>query len=374
MIKRYYQNLQQYLQPNKVLVLYGPRRVGKTTLLNLYLDSSPLKYKLVNGDDLLVQQTLSSQSIDQIKKFVEGYELLAVDEAQRIPNIGLGLKILVDHVPNIKVIATGSSSFDLSNKIGEPLTGRTITLKLYPIAQIELLNQYNHYELKTKKDDYLIYGSYPEVLTAPTTEKKIFYLREITDSYLLRDILEMEEVKGSKVLLDLLKLLAFQVGNEVSLAELGSNLMIDAKTVGRYLDLLEKSFIIVNIRGYSRNLRKEVTKKSKYYFYDNGIRNAIISNFNSLDLRDDIGKLWENFLVSERIKKQAYKNIFANNYFWRTWDQKEVDLVEEREGKIFGYEFKYSPNRKKLPKEFLDTYPNASLEIISQDNYLDFIT
>ncbi|MDO8638588.1 MAG: ATP-binding protein [Candidatus Daviesbacteria bacterium] len=374
MIKRFYQNLQQYLQPNKVLVLYGPRRVGKTTLLNLSLSSTFLKYKLVSGDDLSVQQILSSQSIDQIKKFAEGYELLAVDEAQRIPNIGLGLKILVDHVPNIKVIATGSSSFDLSNKIGEPLTGRTVTLKLYPIAQIELLNQYNHYELKTKKDDYLIYGSYPEVLTAPTIEKKIFYLREIADSYLLRDILEMEEVKGSKVLFDLLKLLAFQVGNEVSLAELGSNLMIDAKTVGRYLDLLEKSFIIINIRGYSRNLRKEVTKKSKYYFYDNGIRNAIISNFNSLDLRDDVGKLWENFLVIERLKKQAYKNIFANNYFWRTWDQKEVDLVEEREGKIFGYEFKYSPDRRKLPKEFLDTYSNASLEIISQDNYLDFIT
>lgn len=374
MIKRFYQNLQSYLQPNKVLVLYGPRRVGKTTLLNLYLDSTPLKYKLVSGDDLSVQQALGSQSIEQIKKFVEGYELLAIDEAQRVPGIGLGLKILVDHVPNIKVIATGSSSFDLSNKVGEPLTGRTITLKLYPIAQLELLDQYNQYELKTQKSDYLIYGSYPEILTASTTESKIFYLREIADAYLLRDILEMEAVKGSKVLLDLLRLLAFQVGNEVSLAELASNLMIDAKTVGRYLDLLEKSFIIINIRGFSRNLRKEVTKKSKYYFYDNGVRNAIISNFNSLDLRDDIGKLWENFLVSERLKKQAYKNIFANNYFWRTWDQKEVDFVEEREGKIFGYEFKYSPNKKRLPKEFLDTYPNATLEIISQDNYLDFIT
>lgn len=374
MIKRFYQNLQSYLQPNKVLVLYGPRRVGKTTLLNLYLDSTPLKYKLVSGDDLSVQQALGSQSIEQIKKFVEGYELLAIDEAQRVPGIGLGLKILVDHVPNIKVIATGSSSFDLSNKVGEPLTGRTITLKLYPIAQLELLDQYNQYELKTQKSDYLIYGSHPEILTASTTESKIFYLREIADAYLLRDILEMEAVKGSKVLLDLLRLLAFQVGNEVSLAELASNLMIDAKTVGRYLDLLEKSFIIINIRGFSRNLRKEVTKKSKYYFYDNGVRNAIISNFNSLDLRDDIGKLWENFLVSERLKKQAYKNIFANNYFWRTWDQKEVDFVEEREGKIFGYEFKYSPNKKRLPKEFLDTYPNATLEIISQDNYLDFIT
>ena len=271
------------------------------------------------------------------------------------------------------MIATGSASFDLSNKVGEPLTDRNTTLHLFPVSQLELAKQYNNYELSQKKEEYLIYGSYPKGLTTETYEEKGIYLRSLVNAYLLKDILALENVKGSKILLDLLRLLAFQVGNEVSLSELAQNLPIDPKTVARYLDLLEKTFVIINIRGYSQNLRKEISSKSKYYFYDNGMRNAVIANFNPLNLRNDAGQLWENFLVVERLKKQAYQSMVVNNYFWRTWDQKEVDFVEEREGNLFGYEFKYSPTKKGSPKDFLAAYPNASYTTITPDNYLDFI-
>ena len=375
MITRVYDDLTPYLQANRVLVLYGARRTGKTVLLNQFLNKTTLKYLLVTGEDASVQEVFTSQSVDMIRRFAEGYDLIAIDEAQHIPRVGTGLKILVDHIPGIKVIATGSASFDLANKIGEPLTGRQRRLFLYPIAQLELQKDLNNYELKQKKEEYLIYGTYPEVLTKLTLGEKENYLRELVNSYLLKDILELENVKGAKVLMDLLRLLAFQVGNEVSHTELGSNLGIDAKTVTRYLDLLEKGFIIINLRGFSRNLRKEISKKGKYYFYDNGIRNAIISNLNSLSLRDDVGSLWENFLFIERLKKQAYTQIHANNYFWRTWDGKEIDFVEERDGKLLGYEFKWSTKKiASAPKDWLTTYSNATFEVITPNNYLDFIT
>jgi hypothetical protein len=274
MIKRIYDDLAPFLQPNRVLVLQGPRRTGKTVLLNQFLNKTPLKYRLETGEDASVQEILSSQRVDMIRRFAEGYELIAIDEAQHIPHVGKGLKILVDHVPGIKVIATGSASFDLANKIGEPLTGRQRKLFLYPVSQLELLKDMNKYDLEQKQDEYLLYGAYPEVLTKQTLREKEEYLKELVNSYLLKDILDLENVKGAKILLDLLRLIAFQIGNEVSHTELGSNLGIDAKTVARYLDLLEKGFIVINLRGFSRNLRKEISKKSKYYFYDNGIRNA----------------------------------------------------------------------------------------------------
>lgn len=373
MILRIYQDLGKYIRPNKVLVIYGPRRVGKTVLLTSFLRGSKLKYKLVNGDDLSVQEVFSSQSIDSLRRFTEGYELVAIDEAQNIENIGLGLKILVDNIPGIKVIATGSASFELANKVGEPLTGRQTTLQLYPIAQLELLKEFNRHELKEKLEDYLIYGSYPEVLTFKTLDQKGSYLKELVNSYLLKDILALEQVKGPKVLLDLLRLIAFQVGSQVSFNELSLSLGIDVKTVARYLDLLEKSFVLINLRGFSRNLRSEIKEKSKYYFYDTGIRNAIIANFNPLNIRDDVGKLWENFLVVERIKKQSYQKLYSNNYFWRTWEQKELDFIEEREGKLFGYEFKYSSEKNKSSKEFLKSYKAAEFKVITKENYLDFI-
>ena len=375
MLPRFYDNLSSYLKPNKVLFILGSRQAGKTTLLKKFLSENKdkFRYKLDSGDDINLHAVLGSSDFKKIIEYAKGYDLIAIDEAQKIKGIGQGLKILVDQVPNLKAIVTGSSSFELAGQIGEPLTGRKITLALYPLSQIEMGNIYNDYELKSRLDDYLIYGAYPDVLTNEFINDKKRILEELVGSYLLKDILELEKVKSSKLLLDLLRLLAFQIGSEVSLSELGKQLGIDGKTVARYLDLFEKSFVIINIRGFSRNLRKEITRKSKYYFLDNGIRNAIIANFNPLEIRDDIGKLWENFLVVERIKKQSYHQIYANNYFWRTWNQKEIDWVEERDGKLFGYEFKWKSKPLKAATAWSENYPDASLEIIDKENYLEFV-
>jgi len=372
-IPRFYANLNKYLEPNKVLVIYGARQVGKTTLLQDYLAKTRFKYKIDSGDNIKIQQVLGSRDFKQILDYVSGYKLIAIDEAQRIPNVGLGLKIIVDQAPQIRVIATGSSSFGLSGQVGEPLTGRKITLTLFPIAQIELSKLRNRYELKENLPEYLVFGCYPSVITAKSRQKKIAILEEIINAYLLKDVLELERVKGSKILINLLRLLAFQIGSEVSLTELGMKLGIDYKTVARYINLLEKAFVLYTVFGFSRNLRKEITKKNKYYFYDNGIRNAIISNFNDLEVRDDIGKLWENFLVTERLKIQKYQGIYANNYFWRTWEHQEIDWLEEREGEIYAYEFKWKSGQAKAPDEFIKSYPGAIFQTINQGNYLDFL-
>jgi len=373
LLPRYFENLNQFLLSKKVLVIYGPRQVGKTTLLKKFLKKQKLRYKLVTGDDLSVQEILSSQRLKQLSEFCAGYQLLVIDEAQKIPNIGINLKLIVDNIPDLKLIVTGSSSFDLSGQIGEPLTGRKITLTLYPLSQLELIKINNPYELKEKLSDFLIFGSYPEVITSISKGEKIEVLNELVNSYLLKDILELEKVKGAKILVELLRLLAFQVGSEVSYNEIANTLNIDVKTVARYLDLFEKSFILYNLRGFSRNLRGEVNKKSKYYFFDNGVRNALILNFNSLDKRNDVGALWENFLVMERLKKQAYKRIYANNYFWRTWEKKEVDWIEEKGGKLFAFEFKFTKPKKTHLLDFKKTYPKAITKIINKENYLDFL-
>jgi len=373
-LPRIYDDLEKHLAPNRVLVLYGPRQVGKTTILQSYLATTKWKYRLEVGDDIHAQEIIGSKDLRWLTEFTEGYNLIAIDEAQRIPNIGLGLKILVDNIPGIRVIVTGSSSFELSGQVGEPLTGRKKTLILYPLSQYELRSQHSAYDLKRDLENFLIFGSYPEVLTARKRSDKIAVIMEIVGSYLLKDILELDRVKSSKVLLDLLRLLAFQIGKEVSLRELAAQLGIDYKTVARYIDLLEKSFVLYNLRGYSRNLRKEITKKSKYYFYDNGIRNGIISNFNVLPRRGDIGPLWENFLVSERAKLQAYKPIRSNNYFWRTWDHKEIDFIEEREGMLYGFEFKWGAKKVTAPRDWLEAYPESVFTVIDREGYLDFIS
>lgn len=374
MIPRIYDELNKLLKSQRVLVIYGPRRVGKTTVLLNYLKRTTFKYKLDSGDNIRTQQVLSSQDFSQILPYAEGYQLLAIDEAQQILNIGMGLKIIVDQIPGMRVIATGSSSFDLAHQVGEPLTGRKNTIILYPISQLELLRVFNRYELKEKLEEYLIFGSFPEVVTAKYQNEKIKILQEIVDSYLLKDILTLEKVKGSKVILDLLKLLAFQIGSEVSLNELATQLGIDVKTVGRYLDLLEKTFVIIRLGGLRRNLRGEVTSKSKYLFLDNGIRNAVISQFNRLEDRNDIGQLWENFIIMERLKKRSYKGLYANSYFWRTYSGAEIDLIEERDGKFFGYECKWSKKTTRAPKEWTTTYKEADFKVINPDNYLNFIT
>lgn len=372
-ILRFYQDLDKYLKPGKVLIIYGPRQVGKTTLLNDFLAQTKLKYRLDSGENIRIQEVFASNDSAKILEYVKNYELIAIDEAQKIKNIGQGLKIIIDQIPDIKIIATGSSSFELAGQIGEPLTGRKNTVTLFPIAQIELKKIFNDFDLKQKLEEFLVYGCYPETIAAESVDEKKKIITEIANSYLLKDILELDKIKNSKIILDLLRLLAFQVGNEVSFSELGKQLGIDYKTVARYLDILEKSFVIYNLRGFSRNLRKEITKKSKYYFYDTGVRNAIVSNFNPLELRDDIGKLWENFMVMERLKKQSYTTIYANNYFWRTWDGKEIDFIEEREGKLYGYEFKWNDVVKYAPKEWSKNYPNSLFEVINKVNYLEFI-
>ena len=373
MIERFYKNIDKLLKPNRALIIYGPRRIGKTTLLNNYLNKIRYKYLLDTGDNVETRQIFGLPDFEKIIDYAAKYELIAIDEAQLIPNIGSGLKILVDQVPNIKVIATGSSSFDLANQVGEPLTGRKITINLYPLLQSELLTIFNKYELKKNLSDFLIFGSYPEVITAKIRTEKIAIIKEIVTSYLLKDILSFERIKSSKVLLDLIKLLAFQIGSEVSFNELATQLSVNARTVTRYIDLLEKSFIIVNLGSFSRNLRKEVTRKNKYYFLDNGIRNGVIDQFNDLDKRDDIGKLWENFIVMERIKMLDYKKIYGHLYFWRTYEQKEIDIVEERDGKLAGYEIKWKKDKVKPPKDWLATYKNAEYKVINQDNYLDYV-
>ncbi|HDO06209.1 MAG TPA: ATP-binding protein, partial [Bacteroidetes bacterium] len=338
-IYRIYQDLSSYLKPNKALIILGPRQVGKTTLMEDFLSTTRLKVKKTTGDNITIHQSLGSQSLKEIAAFCEGYDIIAIDEAQKISHIGIGMKLMVDHIPGIQIIAIGSSSFELAGQTGEPLTGRKTTRMLYPVAQMEMLHHFNRYELTEKLDEFLIYGSYPAVITAETVTEKKNILRELTGSYLFKDILEFERIKSPQLLIDLLRLLAFQVGSEVSINELSQSLKIDNKTVKRYIELLEKAFIIFTLRGFSKNLRKEISKKAKYYFYDTGIRNTVIANFNSLNMRNDKGQLWENFLVMERIKKQAYTPVYANNFFWRTWSGKEVDFVEEREGKLFGYEF-----------------------------------
>jgi len=356
-----------------VTVVYGPRRVGKTTLIKNFLAKTKLRAKFDSGDNLEIRNIFSSQSFSVIDKYTEGYDLLVIDEAQRIPNIGFGLKILVDNNPKIKVVITGSASLDLSYKIGEPLVGRKYTYKLYPLWVEELAGNKSSFELSQEKGERMIFGSYPEVINAKSDKEKVKILEENISAYLFKEIVEIEHIGNTKILLDLLKLIAFQVGNEVSLTELGNALDIDKKTVARYLNLFEQSFILYNLRGFSLNLRKEITKKSKYYFWDNGIRNAVIKNFNDLSTRNDIGALWENYLVSERLKKQEYGRIYANNYFWRTWSGQEIDWVEEREGKLFGFEFKWKNKTTKVPILWKSTYSNASFQVVNEENYLEFI-
>lgn len=372
-ISRNYEFDSDYFKAGKVNLLYGPRRVGKTALIKKLLAEIKGKVFSGDGDDIQLRSLLSSEDKTRILSAMQDYDYIFIDEAQRISKIGWGLKILVDNLPNSVIIASGSSSFQLSSQVGSPLTGRSITKMLFPISIIELKKQFGGMEIYQNLENYLLFGMYPEVISFKNNKDKILYLHELRNSYLLKDILELENIRNADKLFDLLKLLSYQIGNEVSLSELGNALELAKQTVQRYLDLLEKAFIIKKIGGYSSNLRKEVTKTSRYYFFDNGVRNAIINNFNSIDQRNDIGMLWENFMVMERMKKQQYQNMFSNNYFWRTYDQKEVDFVEEREGKLYGFEFKWNPKKIKIQKEWLSTYSNASFEVINRDNFLEWL-
>ena len=343
-------------------------------MLNELLKQSDFTYKLESGDNFRVKEILNSQDFELISEYVEGIDIIAIDEAQQIKNIGKGLKIIIDQHPEIKIIATGSSSFDLSQKIGEPLTGRKKTIKLFPFSQGELLNHYNTFELKSKLNEFLIYGSYPEVVLAKNKTEKKELLEELVDSYLFKDILALENLRNPSVLKNLLKMLSFQVGNLVSINELSTQLRVDNKTILRYLDLLEKTFVIFKLNAFSSNPRKEISKKSKYYFLDNGIRNGIISQYAPLDLRNDIGQLWENFVISELYKVNSYKRRFWKLFFWRNYHGQEIDLVIEDEGKINCIEVKWTKSKYKIPNDFLNKYGEVDLETINNKNYIKFLT
>ena len=372
--QKHIENLRELITPGKVVVIYGARRVGKTTLLKKYLEGEDVaKVLFVNGDDIVVRQYLESQSINKLQDFVGNHSILVVDEAQHIEKIGLNLKIIVDHMPYLKIIATGSSSFDLAKDVGEPLTGRKFVLTLFPLAQMEISKIEKRHETEANLESRLIYGSYPEIVTIRNNARREEYLREIISSYLFKDILELEGIRHSNKLVRLLQLLAFQIGSEVSITELGKQLGMSKNTVDRYLDLLEKVFVIYRHMGFSRNLRNEITKNYRFYFFDNGIRNALIGNFNPLAIRNDIGELWENYLITERFKKQEYLRQATNTYFWRTYDRKEIDLVEEKKGKLSGYEIKWKNIPVKIPKDWQANYTGAGFEVIHRENYLEFI-
>ncbi|RII28022.1 MAG: AAA family ATPase [Geobacter sp.] len=373
-IQKHLENLKRALLPGKAVIIYGARRTGKTTLVKRFLQDIDEPYLLVSGEDITVQSYLSSQSIEKLSAFVGANRLLVVDEAQKVPGIGNNLKLIVDHIPGIRIIATGSSSFDLARAVGEPLTGRKTTLRLYPLSQLEIGQIEQRHQTDANLESRLIYGSYPEVVLTNDNRARAQYLKEMVASYLYKDVLELDGVRHSAKISRLLQLMAFQVGKEVSYTELGSSLGMSKNTIERYLDLLEKAFVIQKLAGFSRNLRSEITKNSRYYFLDNGVRNALINNFNVLELRNDSGELWENYLVIERLKRQEYLLEQANNYFWRTYTQKEIDLVEEREGKLFGYEMKWGAAQAKPPKEWLEAYPNASWQLINRQNYMELIT
>jgi len=358
---------------NKIQIIYGARQVGKTTLVQSILKELNYKYLEVNADEKLYNEILASRDYDKLKLLIAGYDLLFIDEAQRIENIGINLKILYDRFPYLKIIVTGSSSLEISNRMHEPLTGRRWTYKLYPVSFVELSKYYNVIELNNRLEEFLIYGMYPEIFSLDNVKDKEHYLRLLTSSYLYKDVLEITAIKHSSKLDDLLRLLAFQVGSQVSLNELGRSLNMSKDTVNNYIDLLEKSFVVFRLKGYSKNLRKEVSKMDKIYFYDLGVRNAVINNFNNLKYRDDIGKLWENFLLAERMKNLHYALEFPNQYFWRTYSGAELDYVEEHQGRLYGYEFKWGDKRAKVPDTWESTYPDAAYKCINLQNYQEFL-
>ena len=367
--------LERSASSTRVVVVYGPRRAGKTTLVREYRRRHDPDALLVSGEDVTVREYLESQSLAKLQAFVGRRRTLIVDEAQHVRAIGLNLKLLADHVDGLRIIATGSSSFDLAQQTGEPLTGRKRTLLLLPLAQLELQDIETAHETRSQLEMRLIYGSYPEVVLMASTADRESYLRELIAAYLFRDILQLEGVRHADKLLRLLQAIAFQIGGEVSVTELGTQLGMSRNTVDRYLDLLEKSYVIYGRLGFSRNLRKEIAKSRRYYFYDNGIRNGVINNFNPVGLRDDVGALWENYVMVERLKRNLYTGRHVASYFWRTYDRQEIDLVEERGGRLNGVEMKWSPpSRIRVPRAWTQAYPASSFRVIDRENYLDFIT
>ena len=365
--------IEKQLFQGKVIVIYGPRRVGKTTLSKQLLQSHE-RSRYINCELLENKIALETTNSSALKSFLGNYRLIVLDEAQHIGDIGRILKIISDTFPEIQIIATGSSSFELGNRISEPLTGRSREYLLYPFSLNELLMTKDKISVSADLEWTMRFGLYPEVYGKPEHEA-IEELSQISSNYLYKDILQFEMIKRPNLLLNLLNALALQLGSEVSLNELSRMLGETIPTIQRYIELLEKAFVIFRLRSFSRNLRKEIAKGQKVYFYDLGIRNALIRNFNPLSLRNDVGGLWENWCIVERMKLNMNRRRFVNSWFWRTYDQKEVDYIEEEGGRMIAVEFKYKPDQKqKMVREFMDTYPGTTFMTVSRENYWDFIS
>lgn len=367
------QKIEARLTAGKAILLFGSRRVGKTVLIGEILKNYSGRKLVLNGEDSTTLVLLADRSIANYRNLLNNIDLLVIDEAQNIPEIGKILKLIVDEIPEIRVIASGSSSFDLLNKTGEPLTGRSYSFLLFPVSQGELSITENKLETLQNLETRLVYGSFPEVISSTDNSLRKEYLTDLVSAYLFKDLLSLEGIRNAGRLRDLLRLLAYQTGNEVALTELGSQLGLSKNTVEKYLDLLSKVFIIHRLGGYSSNLRKEITKNSKWYFYDNGIRNALIGNFNPLSIRQDTGQLWENYLISERIKKKHYRSELTGFYFWRTYDGQEIDLIETDAGFVRSFEIKWKEKKVKVPAAWQKTYPEAEFTVINPENYLNWI-
>jgi len=377
MVKRIIQEqIEKVLYKGKVIILYGARRVGKTTLSKHIVktqEKAGKKCVYLNCESLNVKPRLETTNEIALKDYLGNNDLVVLDEAQNINKIGHVLKLLVDTYPDMQIIATGSSSFDLANQVGEPLVGRSRVFKLYPFSVSELSAEHNLFELQGRLENILRFGLYPSVFGSDEDDAKD-ELDDIASNYLYKDILAFENIKNSAMLLNILRYLALQISGEVSYHEIGQQLGISHLTVKKYIDLLEKCFIIFQLNAFSRNKRNEISKSKKVYFYDIGIRNALIDNFNPLDRRNDVGALWENFCITERIKHNEYTKNRANQYFWRTYSGQEIDYIEEGSGEIKGFEFKYNPNTKfKKPSNFLEAYPDAEIEVVHRENWFEFL-
>ena len=362
------------MQPNKVMLVFGARRVGKTVMIRQLVEQFNGRVLFLNGEDALTEEMFNTRTASHYRQLLTGTDCLVIDEAQNIPDIGKILKLIVDEVKDIRVLVSGSSSFDLRNQTGEPLVGRSLTFRLSPLSVGEMLSQQPAAQLLLELDERLVYGSYPELLSIPDFERKQVYLTELAQSYLLKDILTLDGIKNSGKMFNLLRLVAFQAGSEVSYEELGKQLALSRNTVEKYLDLLTKTFVIYRLPAFSRNPRKEVSKAGKWFFYDNGIRNAVIGDFRPLALRQDTGALWENFLISERIKMNDNLLQRAEYYFWRTYSGQEIDLIEERNGELKTFEFKWGNKNPKVPTSFKETYPDVPFSVVTRSNFVDFCT
>lgn len=361
------------IKPQKVVLLLGARRVGKTVLMEKLIREYGDGVVFLNGEDYTTVEMLSARTISSYKQLFQGVKLLAIDEAQNIPHIGNILKLIIDHIEGLSVIVSGSSSFDLYNMAGEPLVGRSNHYMLYPFSLKELSKEESGVETMQLLEERLVYGMYPELIHISDFDKKKQYLLEVVNSYLLKDILMIDGIKNSSKMRDLLRLVAFQMGSEVSYDELARQLGLSRNTVEKYLDLLSKIYVIHKLPAFSQNKRKEVTKSSKWYFTDNGIRNAVINDFRVVSMREDVGLLWESFLIGERMKKRNNANEFASFYFWRSYSMQEIDLIEEFNGIISAFEFKWNNKKVKAPSRFVENYPHTDFNVINKINFWDFI-